>query len=79
MKQRCLGKNGPMVSALGLGCMGMSERRALRGFLAPTAHDGQDVFRTLKTCSVGVRWVCSIWQWNLCCSAFGLPKVRCAI
>jgi hypothetical protein len=42
-------------------------------------HDGQDVFRTLKTRSVGVRWVCSIRQWNLCCSAFGLPKVRCAI
>ena len=40
MKQRMLGRNGPSVSALGLGCMGMS---AFYG-----AHDDAESLRTLN-------------------------------
>src|SRR5437667_11769931 len=37
MQQRQLGRNGPLVSAMGLGCMGMSEFYGLRDDAESTA------------------------------------------
>jgi hypothetical protein len=39
MQQRSLGKDGPKISALGLGCMGMSEFYG--------AHDDQESIATI--------------------------------